>query len=95
MAETLQLLSNATATGVKKYWPGGRGVFMAAGTFSGSTVKLQFLGPDGSTLIDAGTNTTLTSAGAGIFDLPPCQIQATVSGGPPSGMYATAARVTP
>jgi hypothetical protein len=94
MAAVLQLLNNATATGSKLYWPGGRGVFMASGTFSGSTVKLQFQAPDG-TLVDVGSFTTLTAAGGGVFDLPPGLIIATVTGGPPSGMYATAARVNP
>lgn len=95
MAEAVTLLSNAAATGASSYWRGGRGMFAAAGTFNGATVKLQFLGPDGSTWIDAGTNTTLTAAGGGIFDIPPSQIRGAVSGGPPSGMYATAARVNP
>jgi hypothetical protein len=73
--------------------PGGIMVFAAAGTFNGATINLQFLGPDGSTLITAGTQTTLTAAGAGVAYLPPCQVQATVTGGPPSGIIASLARV--
>lgn len=84
------LLSNGTATGSPAVWGGGSGVFAAAGTFSGATVKLQFLGPDNATWIDVGTDTTLTSAGAGYFVLHGAQIRAAVTGGPPSGMYATA-----
>jgi hypothetical protein len=88
-----QLLSNATATGSQFNWPGGIGVFAVVATFNGSTIKLQFVGPDASTLVDAGTATTLTANGAGVFYLPPCLIQATVTGGPPAGAYATASRV--
>lgn len=89
----LDLLSNASSTGSAFVWRGGRGHFAASGTFGGATVKLQFLGPDGSTWIDAGTYTTLTAAGAGNFDLPEGQIRAAVSGGSPSGIYAVAVGV--
>jgi hypothetical protein len=86
------LLSNASATGSAVQWDGGEGVFAAAGTFSGATITLQFLGPDGSTWIDAGTDTTLTAAGGGIFKMPPARIRAAVTGSP-SGMYASAEKV--
>lgn len=99
-AYSLQLLSNASATPTaptgetaNQLWPGGQGVFSCVGTFSGATVTLNFLGPDGATLIAVGTNTTLTAAGAGLFYLHPCQIIASVSGGSPSGLYARADRV--
>lgn len=85
-----QLLSNASSTGSAAEWGGGLGVFAAAGTFSGATIKLQFLCPDGSTWADVGADTTLTVAGGGVFVLPPGRIRAAVSGGPPSGMYAQA-----
>lgn len=88
-----QLLSNASATGSYVQWDGGIGVFSAAGTFSGATVTLQFLGPDGSTALTVGTDTTLTAAGGGGFVLPPCKIRAEISGGSPSGMYAQADKV--
>lgn len=86
----VDLLNNASATGNAAIWPGGRGSFLVAGTFNGATVKLQVLGPDNSTWIDAGTYTTLTAAGAGNFDLPQGQIRANISGGPPSGIFAVA-----
>ena len=88
-----RLLSNASATGSAASWPGGYGVFSAAGTFGGATVTLQFLGPDGSTWIAVGVDTTITSAGGGVFALPPGQIRAAVSGGSPSGLYAQADQV--
>jgi len=88
-----QLLSNASATGSAAQWGGGAGVFSACGTFSGATVTLQFLGPDGSTWVAVGSDTTLTANGGGGFVLPPGQIRAAISGGPPSGMYAQAEQV--
>ena len=85
-----QLLSNESATGSSAQWGGGTGVFTACGTFSGATVSLQFLGPDGSTWIDAGSDTTLTANGGGGFALPASKIRAYVSGGSPSSLYAQA-----
>ncbi len=73
--------------------PGGIMVFSVAGTFGGATITLSVLGPDGVTMIPAGSATTLTTAGMGIAYLPPCQVQAVVTGGPPSGLFATLARV--
>lgn len=86
------LLSNAAATGSAVRWFGGRGVFIVpAGTFSGATVKLQWR-IDGTNWLDvdrAGdTYVTLTAAGAGGFELPPCELRAAVTGGPPSGIFA-------
>lgn len=66
----ITLLSNASATGSAVKWPGGRGVFNVVATFSGGTVKLQYLGADGSTYVDYGAATTLTAAGSGVFELP-------------------------
>lgn len=85
-----QLLSNASATGPEAQWDGGVGVFSVAGTFSGATVTLQFLGPDAATWIDVGADTTFTAEGGAVFVLPPSRIRAEVAGGPPSGMYAQA-----
>lgn len=84
-----QLLSNASATGSAVQWGGGVGVFTAAGTFSGATITLQYLGPDGLTWFAVGPDTTLTAAGGGAFLLPPGSIRAAVTGSP-SGMYAQA-----
>lgn len=86
----LELLINASATGSAIFWPGGTGTFSVAGTFGGATVTLQFLGPDGSTWIAAGSDTTLTAAGGGNFTLASGNIRVSVSGGSPSGLYATA-----
>lgn len=88
-----QLLSNASATGEWVQWGGGTGVFTAVGTFGGATVTLQYKGPDGSTAVAMGTDTTLTANGGGGFIYPPGQIRAAVSGGSPSGLYAQAEQV--
>lgn len=88
---SVKLLTNASATGAAQDWPGGRGTLSVAGTFNGATVKLQVLGPDSTTWIDAGTYTTFTAAGLGNFDLPLCKIRAAVTGGSsPTGLYAVA-----
>ncbi len=84
------LLSNAAATGAGVKWPGGRGNFGVDGTFSGSTVQLEALGPDGTNYVLVGTDVQLTAEGMGNFELPEGLIRAAVSGGPPSGIYAVA-----
>lgn len=89
------LINNGTSTTPAQglCWAGGEGMFVACGTYNGATISLQFLGPDAATWITAGAQTTLTSAGAGLFSLPPCNIRALVTGGPPSGIYALVNRV--
>lgn len=82
------LLENGSATGSAKRWPGGVGVFTVSGTFSGATIKLQRLLPGGSTYVDVGVYTTLTAEGMGGFTLDECDVKVTISGGPPSGIYA-------
>jgi hypothetical protein len=94
------LLSNASATGTAVQWPGGRGQFACIGTFGGTSVQLQYMGPNGSYIsvqaMDSSgvlTAVPVTAAGGFVFELPPCYIKAVVTGGSPSAMYATAARV--
>jgi hypothetical protein len=79
-------------------WPGGRGTFSVwAGTFSGATVKLQWSMDGGTTWqdVDASGDTyvTKTAVGSGNFELPICKIRAAITGGPPSGIYASALRI--
>lgn len=82
------LLSNASATGSAVQWGGGRGVFSLAGTVSGATITLQYLGPDATTWLTGAT--ALTAAGLVAFELPPGRIRALVAAGTPSGLYANA-----
>ena len=90
---SVNLLSNGTATGDAKQWPGGRGVALCAASFDTSaSIALQILLPDGSTYVDVSTETTFTADGLGGFDLPPCILKATVTG-TISGGYLVAARV--
>lgn len=53
-------------------WAGGRGAFVAQGTFDGATVKLQWQIPEGTNSLwtDVGSDTTLTASGGGEFVLP-------------------------
>ncbi len=76
---SIVIMSASAVSSAQVEWPGGIGVFAASGTFNGATISLQFVGPDGTTLITAGTATTLTAAGAGVFYLPRCLIQATIT----------------
>lgn len=87
------LLSNASATSAAFDCPGGDCVFMASGTFGGATVSLQVMLPDGATWIAAGSQTTLTANGGGYVILPPGQIRVAVTGGSPSALFASIARV--
>jgi len=77
--------AGATATGGWMQWVGGTGRFMAScSNFNGSTIKLQFQGPGGaSDPIDAGTDTTLTATGGGLFTLPPCLIRCAIAAAVP------------
>lgn len=79
MAGNSVVMSASKLTTGQFSWPGGIGVFSAEGTWNGATLTLQFVGPDGATLITAGSATTLTANGAGVFYLPKCLLQATVS----------------
>lgn len=93
--QNIILASNASATGSAMTWPGGPGTFTATATFGGGTVKLQFLGPDNSTWVDADagqttTPCTLTANGGGDFELPPGQ-QIRVNIATATAVYASAA----
>lgn len=91
----------AAGNGAAANWGGGRGLFLAAGTFGGTSVTLEVLGPNGSTWLpvkamdSAGVQTTvaLTDSGMFVFELPPGSIRAVATGGTPSALYARADRV--
>ncbi len=89
----IKLIVNGTASGALTQWPGGQGLFSLVGTLGGATVTLQFLGPDGVTMLPV-TGVSLSANGSALFTLPPCQIQGVVTGGTsPTGIYATASQV--
>jgi len=89
--QALRLIDNGNVTGAAMTWRGGRGAFLVhCDTWNAATVKLQFLGPDRVTWIDAGLETTLTADGGGNFELPGGQLRAAVVGSP-TAVYAVAA----
>jgi hypothetical protein len=66
---------------------------MSSSNWNGATADLQMLAPDGVTLTDAGGLSVLTANGNAVVTLPPCQVCLTVTGGPPTALYASLARV--
>lgn len=87
--QKVELLTNASATGAAKTWPGGKGKFFAVGTFGGATLTLAVLGPDGATYVSV-AGVSLTAAGTADFILPPGPIKAILTAGAPANMYAHA-----
>lgn len=91
---SVSLLSNASATGTAVEWPGGDGRVELRGTVGGATITLQVQDSDGSTYHTVGTDTTFTATGSAGFKLEAgAMIRMAVSGGSPSGLYATAYRM--
>ncbi len=84
-----------TATGQPVDCPGGLMVIaVAASAWNGATASLQMLLPDGQTLINVSPSQAIfTANGVGTVNLPPCTIQMTISGGTPTAMFASIARV--
>jgi hypothetical protein len=74
----------ATGATAAVMWPGGRGSFVAYGTFGGGTAALQWSPDDGTTWInvDQGGSTyvTLTANSEGGFELPQCQVRVNLTG---------------
>lgn len=83
------------ATGPQVNCPGGLMVIAAASSnWNGATATLNMLGPDGSTLLPVSpTQSTFTANGVGAVNLPPCVIQVVVTGGPPTALFVSIARV--
>ena len=87
----INLWINGSSANTTYMWPGGIGVFAAVSSaWNSATVTLEWIGPDGSTLIVAGTNTTCTANCNGVFYLPAGKIEAVVSGGTPTALFAAA-----
>lgn len=88
----VQLLSNAAATGAWVFFNGGIADFSLLGTLGGATVTLQKMGPDGATAVAVGASSTVTAVGeVQGLNLPTGVYRCSISGGPPSGLYATLA----
>jgi len=94
----VQLLTNAAATGAAVKWPGGSGTLFARATaWAAATLALEV-----NTNNDAGaavwgplTGVSLTADGAVAFSLPPSDIRAAITGGPPTAVFAHAVRINP
>lgn len=85
MQVNVMLLSAAAATGAAiSVGRGGDYCFAANGTFGGTSVGLEMLGPDGVNYIsveDADGAIALTTAGAVLVSLPAGSYRATITGG--------------
>ena len=88
----ITLLSRASATGAKVYWPGGRGVFKTGRTFGGATVTLEFEETNGD-FSSVGIDAEHSAPGVAGFELPPCFIRASVTGGSGQDIDAEVERV--
>jgi hypothetical protein len=88
-------LVGGVASGNQYDCPGGLMVIAAAASaWNGATATLNMLGPDGSTLMPVSpTQATFVGNGVGAVYLPPCIIQMTVSGGTPTALFVSIARV--
>jgi len=92
--ETLTLISNNVAAAAQSAY-GGDYVFSVQGTFGGASVQLQALGPDGATYMNIGAAKTApdTTGGTGVGIGSNATVRATITGGTPSGLYATLSRL--
>ena len=87
----IPLLQDQDGTGngdtVKVAFP-GLYVFSCVGTFSGTSVMLQRLGPDDTTWLDC-LSAAMTSADQVPLDLPAGSYRVTRTSGTPEGLYAS------
>lgn len=87
-ADNQVLLTSAGATGSAVSWSGGKAHFVLVAGSGGGTTALQLLGPDGVTWV--GVTGASSAASVSVpLDLPAGQYRAFVSGGTPSGIYAS------
>lgn len=90
---TYTLLSNASASGSPVNIRGGEYIFTVEGTVSGATIALQIKTPNGtlatvSVFSNSPVSTTALPYAQTSIDLPAGQVQATVTGGTPSALFA-------
>ena len=71
--------SNISATTAAFSLLGGKYGVAGVATFGGGSVKLQTLGPDGTTWLSVGTATDLAAAGYAVIDLPAGQYRFTIA----------------
>lgn len=83
--------SNIAATTAAFALLGGKYGAAAVATFGGGSVKLQTLGPDGSTWLSVLAATDFAAAGYAVVDLPPGQYRFTIATA--TAVYASVYRV--
>ena len=83
--------SNIAATTAAFNLRGGKYGAEALATFGGGSVKLQRLGPDGSTYQSVSSGTDFAAAGYTTVDLPPGQYRFTIATA--SAVYAAVTRI--
>lgn len=83
------------ATGPQFDCPGGLMIVTAvASAWAGATATLTMLGPDGATFLPvSASQSTFTANGVGTVYLPPCVLQVAVTGGPPTALFYSIARL--
>ena len=82
-----------TATTLFQLKGGKYELAVVATTWSGATVTLNKLAPDGVKRVAVGTAVTLTADGGGIIDTGPGLYELTITSGPPVGVYAEISRI--
>jgi hypothetical protein len=73
------IFSNISATTAAFQLRGGKYGAASVATFGGGSVKLQTLGPDGSTWLSLSTATDFAAAGYAVIDLPAGQYRFTIA----------------
>lgn len=76
------------ANGSAVDWPGGRGLWVAWGTWGSGSMKLQLSPDHGTTWIDM-DSVTATANGGQLVDLPRIQIRAALSGSTAPSLNST------
>lgn len=83
---------SATGNGGPVSWPGGRGVVAGSGTFSGTTLTLEYRTIDGNWVpvsTPAGSALAITAPGMAPFEAPAGNLRGVLTSGTPSGLSAT------
>jgi len=85
------LASSISASTAAFQLRGGKYAVAAVATFGGGSVKLQALGPDGSTYLSVASATDFSAAGYGTVDLPAGQYRFTIATA--TAVYASVYRI--
>lgn len=83
--------SNISASTAPFALRGGKYGVATLATFGGGSVKLQALGPDGSTYLSLSSASDFTAAGGAVVDLPPGQYRFTIATA--TAVYASVCRI--